>query len=430
MKKILIATVLSLMVISSSLVASALEPVKATKSQYYSDLDSNNMFFDSIEFISGKKIVQGYDDKTYKSGQLLNRAELLKILIASKFEPKDYESYANKNCFTDVSAGEWYTKYVCFGKAIKIVQGYDDGSFRPTQDVTLVEALKMANIDFFNTQYDQESTPWYKNYVDTAAASNFIPLNFVQFEGKVDRGQAADLIARILKNDEGTLGEFLGDNAKYVVNYDTLTKGVSPKNYSNEDLISKVCGKDDPLSSISFNCSDAKKKIYKCSNVNNVSFGDHKYLSCSMTHIDNVDVLVSTGGLLNGGYNFLIEKDGQVVVIDSVLKLLSDWGKIDSEESAKQFAIAVTGFQALDVGTHFTDAFGDKFELKVPDTDIKFTVVKKDGNQYEVPLYQKTVFGCSDFPVYQNIYTVSNTGITLKDHKQIGVVKNTGICVD
>lgn len=426
MKKILIATVLTMMVVSNSLVANA-TPVVQSKN--YTDLNSANMFFNSIEFLSGKGVIKGYDDKTYKSDQLLNRAELLKILITARFEPSDYEPYAKQHCFSDVPVSEWYTKYVCYGKAIKVVQGFEDGTFRPNQNVTLVEALKMANVDFFNTKYDQESTPWYKNYVDTAAASNFIPLNFVQFEGKVDRGQAADLIARILKNDEGTLNEFLGDNAQYVVNYDTLSKGVSPKNVSsNEDLIAKICGGESQGGT--YNCAEAKKKIYKCSSVTPVTLGEHKYLSCFMTQIGNAEVLVSTGGLLNGGYNFLTEKNGQIVVIDSVLKLLADWGKIDSEESAKLFARAATGDDEMAIGTHFTDAFGANFKLSVAEKDVVYTVVKKNGNQYEVPLYQRTLFGCVDFPVYQNIYTVSNTGITLKEHKQIGSVKHEGMCAD
>ena len=46
--------------------------------------------------------------------------------------------------FSDVSEGDWYSSYVHFARKYGIVQGYEDGTFRPTQPVRRAELVKMV----------------------------------------------------------------------------------------------------------------------------------------------------------------------------------------------------------------------------------------------------------------------------------------------
>ena len=46
--------------------------------------------------------------------------------------------------FTDVHTGSWYYRSVSEMAASGIIDGYEDGSFRPDQTVTVVEAVTMA----------------------------------------------------------------------------------------------------------------------------------------------------------------------------------------------------------------------------------------------------------------------------------------------
>src|SRR3989338_306691 len=211
-KIVLVLILVLMLVLVQAISVQAEDPIDGVLSDYYSDVDSNLFFFDSIEFISGKKIVKGYDDGTFMPGKLLNRAELLKILIEAKYDRSQFDSYYDQSCFKDVKADAWYTKYVCFGKHAGIVEGYSDGTFKPGQTVNLVEALKMALTTFSYSYAIKEGDPWYKNLVDSAAMNNFIPLTFTDFGQEVERAEMADLIARILKHEEGSLDEFLGDD--------------------------------------------------------------------------------------------------------------------------------------------------------------------------------------------------------------------------
>lgn len=181
----------------------ALSAVAAFK---YSDVNSANNYSEDIQMISDLGIVKGYDDGTYKPYQTLNRAELLKIIIEASFED-EFEAFAGQNCFSDVPASEWYTKYVCFAKDRGIVEGYSNGRFEPDQEINFVEALKIT-LKGFDYEYGV-SDPWYKSIVEVAESHNFIPLSVSYFDQSLNRGQMADLIARILKEDKtGTVATY------------------------------------------------------------------------------------------------------------------------------------------------------------------------------------------------------------------------------
>ncbi len=225
MKKVIISLVAAL--IFAVGLQTAFAELPAT-SNYYSDVDSFSAdYYTAIEFISEEGIVNGYDDGTYKPDNLLNRAELLKIIIEAEYED-EFEAYSGVSCFDDVDAGEWFTSYVCFAKDEGFIVGYDDETFRPTDRISLVETVKIA-MEVFDYDYE-ETDPWYKGPVDVASDENFIPLDFISFDQYMDRGEMADLITRVLKSESDELEDYLGGKTDYSITFDTLDSNtkVSP----------------------------------------------------------------------------------------------------------------------------------------------------------------------------------------------------------
>lgn len=85
--------------------------------------------------------MQGYEGNLYKPDQVISRAEMLKIIL--KTANVDIES-GLEPCFRDVYTGDWYYDAICTAKKRQIVAGYEDNTFKPNQQVLLVEGLKMA----------------------------------------------------------------------------------------------------------------------------------------------------------------------------------------------------------------------------------------------------------------------------------------------
>lgn len=93
----------------------------------------------AIEYLQAEGILQGYPDGRFGPAFTINRAELLKILVAGK----DIEPSAEyRDCFPDVT-DEWFAPYVCYAKFEGWVRGYPDGTFGPGRPVSFAEAVKM-----------------------------------------------------------------------------------------------------------------------------------------------------------------------------------------------------------------------------------------------------------------------------------------------
>lgn len=158
----------------------------------FSDVNYNTAYSTAIDYLKGQGVVNGYSDGTFRPGTSINRAEFLKILL----ESKDYEG-SGENCFTDVKTGKWYVPYVCKAKQLGFVNGYTDGSFKPTQTITFVEASKIiANVmdlDVDNTKTDN----WYQKFVLALEDESAIPTTITNLDKKITRSEMAEMVWRI-----------------------------------------------------------------------------------------------------------------------------------------------------------------------------------------------------------------------------------------
>ena len=87
-------------------------------------------------------IVEGYEDGSFRPDAPINRAEALKILLeATKLQALE-EPFEQQE-FSDVPEDAWFAPYVERLVEYAIVEGYEDGTFRPQQHITRAEASKI-----------------------------------------------------------------------------------------------------------------------------------------------------------------------------------------------------------------------------------------------------------------------------------------------
>ncbi len=151
----------------------ALQDGRTNKVKIFSDLDTSHKNHKAVEYLKTKKIIQGYEDGSFKPTKTVNRAEMLKILVAGKGLNPDSSQYSN--CFPDVGT-EWFAPFVCYAKAQGWVKGYPDGTFGPAKSVSKVESLKMLleSYGYDTSQVDQnpysdvDKAHWFAPYVKLA----------------------------------------------------------------------------------------------------------------------------------------------------------------------------------------------------------------------------------------------------------------------
>ena len=232
--------------------------------QAFTDVSTSTRHYKAVNFVKEKSIVKGYADGTFKPKQQINRAELVKIIVESKYDKTTIDK-CTKAYFKDVSAKAWYAKYLCVAKEKGIIKGYKDGKVGPGKNVTFVEALKM--IAKANGVQFTEGKLWYEDLVKKTGNDNLIPLTITKFDQQLNRGEVADMIARFTKNKEGKLNDYLGDEKGYKVNFDTITNGTNVDTTYQSNVIQKQSCPVTPSTSSSStstcdDCPDIRK--YNC----------------------------------------------------------------------------------------------------------------------------------------------------------------------
>ncbi len=161
----------------------------------FSDTNGNE-YEEAINELVKKDIVKGYPAGTFKPNQWITRAEMIKIIIlAANLDLVEW----HEQCFPDVPQEERFFNFICSAKALGIVKGYDDGTFKPNQKVSLVEGLKMA-IEGFKIQTQEKKSDFrYEKYLYFAHQNSIFSQYAYYPEQELTRGMMAHLTAKLLE---------------------------------------------------------------------------------------------------------------------------------------------------------------------------------------------------------------------------------------
>lgn len=123
----------------------------------------------------------GYEDGTVRPGASITRAEVATIFFRLLTDETRESYWSQSSGFTDVASGAWYNNAVSTLTRAGILDGYEDGSFRPNASITRAEFTKIA-VSFFkhvggassNPFNDVPDSAWYAEFVKAAAELGLI----------------------------------------------------------------------------------------------------------------------------------------------------------------------------------------------------------------------------------------------------------------
>lgn len=123
----------------------------------------------------------GYEDGTVRPGANITRAEVATIFFRLLTDETRESYWSQSSGFTDVASGAWYNNAVSTLTRAGILDGYEDGSFRPNASITRAEFTKIA-VSFFkhvggassNPFNDVPDSAWYAEFIKAAAELGLI----------------------------------------------------------------------------------------------------------------------------------------------------------------------------------------------------------------------------------------------------------------
>ena len=158
----------------------------------FTDVASDAWYNNAVSTLSGMGILGGYEDGSFRPNASITRAEACAIANRVLDRIPRYEGG-----FTDVSYGDWYADCVQASADMGLVNGYEDGSFRPNASITRAEACAIVNRvlhriphedhllseSVMNVWPDNPKSAWY--YADMQEATNSHDYDWTRESGSV-----------------------------------------------------------------------------------------------------------------------------------------------------------------------------------------------------------------------------------------------------
>lgn len=195
-----------------SLVAAAtlilFSPALTVIASTFNDLENNpNAAY--IEYLGNQQIINGYPDGSYQPDQTITRSEAATMLV----QAMGVDTSGVSAPFPDVASDYWGYSYIAAAYQKGYVKGFEDGSFRPEQEISRAEALTMvlnlshqskmeAALPAFN---DLGEDHWAAPYVATSLAAGMFGMDsgsaYFYPDQPITRGEMARALAVLLTTD-------------------------------------------------------------------------------------------------------------------------------------------------------------------------------------------------------------------------------------
>lgn len=160
-----------------------------------------------IMLLKRLNVISGYEDGTLRPDEYLTRAEAVTTVLAlDGFTPEVMEgnkatldAMENPPTFSDIDKSHWAYYNVLEGVIDGVISGFEDGTFRPEEDVTWAQAVRMLMSSTRYDHYAQAYGGYPSGYIEVAKRNDIfknIDISRVNADKKITRGNFLELTAR------------------------------------------------------------------------------------------------------------------------------------------------------------------------------------------------------------------------------------------
>ena len=166
-----IATLLAVMLVMTTMVSL---PTYAA----FTDLSEEHNAYEAVTVLSKLGVINGYEENgsfNFKPDNNVTRAEFTAMLLRTRGMGTFGSMSLENPPFPDVVTPDvsWAIGNIRTAKELGIINGYDDGTFKPNNNVSYEEAVKMIVCALGYGEMGAEGAQWYSKYLMTATSLGF-----------------------------------------------------------------------------------------------------------------------------------------------------------------------------------------------------------------------------------------------------------------
>ncbi len=199
MKKI--KSILSLLLVLAMAISIAVPVVSATE---FTDVPDTHQYYSAIQSLVNRGIIAGKGDGIFDPDANIKRSEFAKMVMAALGQTGVANTVVESTGFPDVAPNHWAAGFIKAAYDRKIINGYDDGTFKPDENVTYEQAIKMvvcAKSPILAKTAESELYGGYpQGYIKVAESYQMVKgITDGDYKAPAKRGTIAKLVDNMLK---------------------------------------------------------------------------------------------------------------------------------------------------------------------------------------------------------------------------------------
>jgi len=154
-------------------------PVETTDGPHFGDVPASNPFYPFVETAYNRGVISGYGDGTFRPYANVTRGQLTKITVVAAGWVLHTTGGPH---FSDVPSSQPFYSFIETAYRHGVISGYSDGTFRPYNNATRAQTVKIVTLAFGTPIYtppaptfrDVPATNPFYGYIETAAHAGII----------------------------------------------------------------------------------------------------------------------------------------------------------------------------------------------------------------------------------------------------------------
>ncbi len=182
----------------------SLMPASLTFAKSYPDVSEDTAAFKAVDRLSEMGIIDGYEDGFFKPDGEITRGEAAALIARSTGYTDAYQTGALP--FADVKSGYWAEKFISYCYKSGLINGMTENTYCPAEKVTYGQMVKLlVCASGLNDTASASGGKWYDGYIEVANEKGILENVSINPNSPAKRGDAAILLYNCF--EKGLIGK-------------------------------------------------------------------------------------------------------------------------------------------------------------------------------------------------------------------------------
>lgn len=202
----------------------------------FSDVPPGAIYTEALDRVSSLKIINGDENGLFRPNSYITREQFAKILVKTLSLENEIENYSGATKFVDVAPDRWSSKYISICVKKNLIKGIYPTIFEPESEVTFAQGCTLVVRALGIPQKNLKGT-WPQNFISKAKELGLSDDIHLDASDKLPRWAAALMIDRLWLENIKSTGVIPSDVSKISEEYVILANSTTLDDLNDDQVL-------------------------------------------------------------------------------------------------------------------------------------------------------------------------------------------------